>query len=150
MVSTEPVEFTRSLDNGRQQRAGNRVQLEDADGDGLDLDDLVAPLTLLGDALSPGAIISDQVAVAVTGTAVQFHANQPVAGGCVVVAAPAGNSAEVTLGGATVNNTVDGTGNGYVLEAGKATVVTVANLNTLYVNGTAGDFISYVGAAPPV
>ena len=90
------------------------------------------------------APIVGQVKVAITGTAVQFGSNTLLNG--VIVTAASGNAAAVTLGGSTVTNTVDGTGNGYVLAAGASVSFALDNTNRIYVNGTANDFISFAAS----
>ena len=84
-----------------------------------------------------------QSKVAATGTAVQLAANSLTNG--VIVTAKSTNTAAMTVGGASVTNTVDGTGNGYVLEAGASISCAVDNTNRIYFNGTAGDIISFIG-----
>ena len=49
-------------------------------------------------------------------------------------------------GGASVANTVNGTGNGYILEAGASASFAVSNSNALYINGTTGDIVSFAGS----
>lgn len=91
-----------------------------------------------------GAPLVGQVAVAVTGTAVQFTATAThLPGGTVLVTANSGNAAAVAVGGSGVTNTVDGTGNGLVIEAGETAVVLVKDLSDLYVNGTGNDWVTY-------
>lgn len=64
----------------------------------------------------------------------------------LVIKAKSTNSGIVFVGGATVNTTYDGTGNGYPLEAGEAVSFGVTNANALYVIGTVvGDVISVAG-----
>jgi hypothetical protein len=53
------------------------------------------------------------------------------------------NAAHGTVGDSTVTNTVDGTGNGYILEAGDIVVAIASDLADVYVNGTANDVFSY-------
>ena len=94
-----------------------------------------------------GAPILGQKAIAVTGTAVQLSAaSVPLPSGMVIVAAHPDNTAAITVGAAAVTNTVDGTGNGAILAPGEAIVVYVANVNLIYINGTANDIASYSAA----
>jgi hypothetical protein len=91
-----------------------------------------------------GAPVTGQVAIAVTGTAVRLSAaSVPLPGGGALIKALTDNTAAGTVGGAGVTNTVDGTGNGFILEAGDLGVVYADDLNLVYVNGTAGDIFSY-------
>ena len=85
-----------------------------------------------------------QAKIAVTGTRVQLGSNVLTNG--VIVSAKSGNAAVVTIGGSAVTNTVDGTGNGYILAAGASVSFAVSNTNALYLNGTAGDIISFAGS----
>jgi len=90
-----------------------------------------------------GAPIVGQVAVGVTGTAIVIGTTLVLPGGTVIVSAHSGNAAAGTVGGSGVTNTQDGSGNGYILEAGKSVVITAANLADVFVNGTAADIFSY-------
>jgi hypothetical protein len=61
----------------------------------------------------------------------------------VQVYALADNAAAVVIGGSDVENTIDGSGNGYVLEAGQSVVIMVNDLADVYVNGTSGDIVTF-------
>jgi len=88
--------------------------------------------------------IGGQVAIAVTGTAVRLSvASVPLPSGSVLIKALSTNTAMGAAGGSAVTNTVDGTGNGHILEAGETSVVIAADLNRVWVNGTAGDIFTY-------
>lgn len=91
-----------------------------------------------------GAPILGQKKIGVTGTAVQLNSNSvALPGGMVIVAAHPDNAAKMTVGSSAVTNTVDGTGNGAILAPGEAIAVFVANVNLVYINGTANDIASY-------
>ena len=95
-------------------------------------------------AVPVGAPIVGQAVIAVTGTAVALGASVTLPAGTVLVTSLTGNNAaHGTVGGSGVNNTKDGTGNGYILEAGKSVVINADDLADVYVNGTAGDKFSY-------
>ena len=95
-------------------------------------------------AVPVGAPIVGQAVIAVTGTAVVLGASVTLPAGTVLVTSLTGNNAaHGTVGGSGVNNTKDGTGNGYILEAGKSVVINADDLADVYVNGTAGDKFSY-------
>lgn len=94
-------------------------------------------------ALSSSPLIN-QKKIAVTGTAVQLQSNTLVNG--VIITAYSGNTNPITIGGSGVTNTFDGTGNGYILEAGSSVSFGVTNTNVLYINGTSGDYISFAGS----
>ena len=85
-----------------------------------------------------------QAKISVTGTRVQLGSN--VLSNGVIITALSTNTAKMTVGGSAVTNTVDGTGNGYILEAGSSSSFAVSNTNALYINGTAGDIVSYAGS----
>lgn len=85
-----------------------------------------------------------QAKIAVTGTAVQLASHSLTNG--VIITAKSTNAAPITIGISTVTNTVDGTGSGYILEAGAAVSFAVSNTNDLYINGTAGDIVSFAGS----
>lgn len=88
--------------------------------------------------------ITGQVAIAVTGTAIQLPANSLV-NGAVVKAKGSNNVACGTVGGSTVTNTYDGTGNGYGICPGEASSFAITNTSALWVNGTAGDIFTFEG-----
>lgn len=85
-----------------------------------------------------------QIAIAQTGVAVPFPDNLLTNG--LIITAKTTNAGDMCLGNSDVANTSDGTGNGYVLEAGNSISYAVRNSNILYVNGTAGDVLSYAGS----
>lgn len=90
------------------------------------------------------APFTGQAKIAVTGTRVQL-ANNVLSNG-VILSALSTNATSITVGGSGVTNTVDGTGNGYILEPGGSVSFAVTNTNALYVNGTAGDIVSFAGS----
>lgn len=55
-------------------------------------------------------------------------------------------AASLTLGGSGVNNTVNGTGNGYTLAPGASISFAIANTNDIWINGTIGDIVSWAGS----
>ena len=95
--------------------------------------------------VSASAPLNGQVVIAVTGTAVVLATTTALPGGSAVVTALSTNSAMGTVGDSTVTNTVDGSGNGYILEADRSVVIVAEDLADVYVNGTAGDIFSYSG-----
>lgn len=95
-------------------------------------------------AIPTGAPVVGQKAIAVTGTAVALAASAtPLPTASVLVYALTGNAAAITVGGSGVTNTVDGSGNGYILEAGQSIVIMADDLADVYVNGTAGDIVAF-------
>lgn len=93
---------------------------------------------------NPATVLAGQVKIAVTGTAVQLPSNALVNG--VTIRANNNNAATGgTVGPAGINNTVDGTGNGYILFPGDAIAYGVTNSNAVFVNGTIGDIFSWTG-----
>jgi len=86
-------------------------------------------------------IASGQVVIAETGVAVQLPNVEPKNG----VLIRNGGTTDVFIGGASVNNTTDGTGNGMVLGQKETTSAAIKNLNQIYINGTATtSWISYL------
>lgn len=135
------------------------VVIEDNDGSQLDIMTLagakaaaVAVVDAAGNQITSfggsGALASTplngQAKIAVTGTAVQLGSN--VLSNGVIVSAKSTNAALIVVGAAAVANTVDGTGNGYLLAAGASASWAVSNTNVLYINGTAGDIVSFAGS----
>lgn len=87
---------------------------------------------------------TNQAVIAITGTAVRLSAaSVPLPGGSVFLTAAPANAAVMTAGGSDVTNAIDGTGNGLLLAAGGNGIVFAADLNTVWVNGTAGDVVSW-------
>ena len=109
------------------------------------------PVTLDGETVSvdgiavpTGAPLVGQKVIAVTNTRLALAAvATPLPTSSVVVYALAGNAAAMTVGGSAVTNTVDGSGNGYILEAGQSVVVMADDLADVYVNGTAADIATF-------
>ena len=91
----------------------------------------------------PAAPIAGQGKIATTGTRIQLAANALKNG--VVIKANPNNAQPLFVGGSTVANTNDGTGNGYRLDAGEAISFAVANTNSIYVNGTGSDIFYFAG-----
>lgn len=75
---------------------------------------------------------------------VQLPSNKLLNG--VILTAKSTNSAPLVLGMSGVLNTVDGTGNGYILEAGASVSFAVTNTNTIYVIGASNDVLSFAGS----
>lgn len=105
---------------------------------------LLVTATLSGNPLSLSPI-TGQVKVVTTGTAVVLGSSQVLING-VIVSAKGINTQSITLGTATVTNTVDGTGNGYILAPGASISFAVSNINQIWINGTANDLVSYAGS----
>jgi hypothetical protein len=63
----------------------------------------------------------------------------------IVVVAPSSNAATIYVGGAAVANTGTGNGNGIALEPGRSFSAQITSPSLLYINGTAGDWVSYAG-----
>ncbi|MHC5536676.1 hypothetical protein ACYOEI_00195 [Singulisphaera rosea] len=89
-------------------------------------------------------LATGQAIIAVTGTAVQLPSHALING--VIVTAHGTNAASITIGGSSVTNTLTGSGNGVELAAGASVSAAVSNTNQLWVNGTAGDWISFIGS----
>ncbi len=86
-----------------------------------------------------------QKAVAVTSTAIQLSSSSvPLLNGVIICN---NGSANVFIGGSNVNTTTGGTGLGFVLAPGAMTSMAVADLNLIYINGTATtSWVSYIAS----
>lgn len=89
-------------------------------------------------------LVVGQAKIAVTATAVQLTAGA-LTNGVIITANPA-NTKPISIGPSTVNNTTDGTGNGYILQPGASVSFSVSDVSVLYINGTAGDIVSWAGS----
>ena len=93
----------------------------------------------------PSSFKTGQAKIAVTGTAVQLGSNTLTQG--VLISAKASNAADITIGTSSgLTNTTDGTGNGLIVPAGSTKSVAATNTNLIYINGTAGDIVSFIGS----
>ncbi len=95
-------------------------------------------------ALIASAPLNGQAKIAVTGTAVNLASNALTNG--VILTAKSSNTAAIVVGASSVANTTDGTGAGYILEQGASAPWAVDNTNRLFINGTAGDIVSWSGS----
>ena len=82
--------------------------------------------------------------VKLTGSAQQLPSNALSNG--VSLTAKSTNAAPMVIGLSGVANTIDGTGNGYILEAGSSVSFAIDNTNRLWVIGTAADVLSFAGS----
>jgi hypothetical protein len=82
--------------------------------------------------------------VKMDGSIDQLPANTLLNG--VVVTAKSTNAAPIVIGGSGVTNVTDGTGNGYILEAGASMSWAIKNTNALYAIGTSADVLSFAGS----
>ena len=64
--------------------------------------------------------------------------------GVVIKAAPS-NAGNIFIGPSGVTTVSDGTGNGYILEAGDAIAYGASTLSGVFINGTASDFVYLTG-----
>lgn len=95
-------------------------------------------------AIPSGIPATGQVRVEVTNTAVRFP--DLGTGNGVIIKANPNNAAAVTIGGLTITNTTDGTGNGFVLSPGETIGYSSSSIGDLYVNGTANDWVTFIGS----
>jgi hypothetical protein len=85
-----------------------------------------------------------QVKIAVTGTAVQLPTHKELLRG-VTITANKNNAGKATIGfSSEVANTVDGSGDGYVLDPGESVEIEISDSNFIYINGSADDWISFI------
>jgi len=125
------------------------AELQAGDGIATDRYNRLLTVTTPGSSPIPAAVVpyTGQVVIAITGTRVRLSvASKPLVNGVIVNAKASNNAAGGTIGDVTVTNTVDGTGNGAIIAPGASTSFAVADINALYVNGTAGDIFSYNGS----
>lgn len=80
--------------------------------------------------------------IAVTGTAVQISTSSVACRSVVVTALPV-NVLQMFVGDSSVNRTT-GSENGLVLQPNEKVGIDVANVNELYINGQAGDVVTYL------
>jgi hypothetical protein len=80
--------------------------------------------------------------VASTGTAIALRASTVCK--VVTVKADTGNAATIFVGISTVTNDETATTGGLQLEPGESTSISVADLATVFINGTTGDGVSYM------
>lgn len=97
---------------------------------------------------TPAGIVTGQVKIATTGTAVALPNVSLVNG--IVVKAKTSNATQTSaspgvVGPAGVTTVIDGTGSGYPLAPGEAASFACSNANAVSVNGTAGDVFFYEG-----
>jgi hypothetical protein len=93
---------------------------------------------------APSATFQGQKKIAVTGTAVAISSSQALTQGVLITAFP-GNVNDLYIGDSGVNNTAPPSGNGYVLKPGQSVRLAGNNANLWYINGTANDYISWIG-----
>lgn len=99
-----------------------------------DFDRSVVPGTF-----TPGG--NGATAVAVTGTAVALRATTPCS--VVLIKAHRANGATLYLGTSTVTDDTDPATGGFQIDPGDMVAVSTNDLAAVYVNGTAGDGVSY-------
>lgn len=106
---------------------------------------LVTPATPLptSGASTLGIPLAGQTTIATTNTAVVLGTGALKNG--VIIKANISNIASILVGGSTVTTANNGMGNGYPLAPGEGISFAVANLNQIYITGTAGDFVAYAG-----
>ena len=94
-----------------------------------------------------GGPLVGQSKIVSTGVAVRLNGgtSQPLTNGLIITALST-NTATIEVGGSGVTNTIDGTGNGYILAAGASVSFAVTNANDIYINGTSGDIVSWAGS----
>jgi len=100
--------------------------------------------TVTASTSAPSATYQGQKKVAVTGTAVVIGSSQALTIGLIITASP-GNTNDIYLGDSGVNNTAAPSGNGYRLMPGQSVRVSGNNVNLWYINGTANDFVTWIG-----
>lgn len=148
----EVAEALRTLDfrlqgMGRQAYGGGAVHLEPSDVTALrgltntELRASAIPVsgTLTTTTAAPTTVRQGQKLVAVTNTAVVLSTSASVFG--VIIQGLAANAGNVYVGGSGVT-----TANGYELQPGQATSIAIDDLSKMFVNGTAGDGVCFMGS----
>lgn len=131
-----------TLINGADTTQGAKA--DTADTDPTATDTLMAFIKGLVKLTAPAsALVRGQIVIAVSGTRIQLPSNALLDG--VTIKALNANTNPIMIGGSDVDNKYDGTGKGDILDKGDHNFYKVNNTNVLYVNGTAGDIISYEG-----
>ena len=91
-------------------------------------------------------IVAGQNKLTAAGTAQALVATATPIAAFITIEALSANTGKITLGGATVNDTINGTGNGFILAPGDSIAWYGADASQLYFNGTAtGDIVTYFG-----
>lgn len=88
---------------------------------------------------TPATPRNGRATIAVTNTAAVLSGSLAVYG--VIIQALAGNGGNVVVGDSGVT-----AANGYELQPGQATSIAIDNVNKMYVNGTAGDGVCWMGS----
>lgn len=92
----------------------------------------------------PSAPVAKQYTVTATAASVTGSVSTPLVNG-IVIKAKSSNAGPVVIGAAGVTAVVNGSGTGYILEAGDSVFLAVVDLAAVYAIGTAGDVISFLG-----
>lgn len=91
-------------------------------------------------------VVTFQGKIAVTNTAQAIPANA-LQNDIITISAKAGNTGPITIINASSASTAtDGTGAGFILNAGTTVTISVLNTNALWVSGTANDIYSGLGS----
>lgn len=113
------------------------VALTDAMGN------IITPAT--GQGGNPNTVKTGQKLIAVLNTAIAISGTSQTLTNGVVAKALASNTNNITVGGSGINSLTDGTGTGYILAPGEAISFGVTNVNLVFINGNAGDGITWAG-----
>jgi hypothetical protein len=95
----------------------------------------------VGASSNPSTTYADQQVV--TASAVALTAQALTNG--ITIQAKSTNTGKVFVGGASVNTTDDGTGNGFAIPAGAAVSLPVSNASAVYIIGTLNDVVYVTG-----
>jgi len=100
--------------------------------------------TPIGIATGGTSVVAGQARLSVAGTAQQLPTNTLLNG--LTVTANISNGGTITIGGPSVTNTINGTGNGIRLAPGQSYAYSISNSNALWFNGTVtGDSLDFGG-----
>ena len=149
---TNPTEFKMPIVKGNSKKsqmlAGEYIPVRLTDGDrfykAIDEIWVAASKGGAGGSQLMDYAITGQKKITSTGVAVNLPSNALKNG--VIITAKSSNTADILIGMSNVSTTADGTGNGYILEAGSSVSYAVTDTATIWINGNGGDIVSFSGS----
>lgn len=148
---TNPTEFKLPIVKGNskksQMKADEYIPVRLTDGDRFykAIDEIwTAASKGGGGSQLMGYVVTGQKKITSTGIAVNLPSNSLKNG--VIVTAKSSNTGDILIGMSNVSTTEDGTGNGYILEAGSSVSYAVTDTATIWINGNGGDIVSFSGS----
>lgn len=144
--STVPVSVSGVSTSSNQTNGSQKSQIVDGSNNVINSTSNALNVAVTNNALVTSPFVG-QAVIASTGTAVRLNSgtSQALTNG-IIITAPATNVAPISVGGSGVNNTISGSGNGYLLSPGASISFAVGNTNDIYINGTSADYVSWAGS----